>query len=97
MQFRKDQWVGNKWDSIDIEPVDAACVLPLLMHLSNQYGFPMPFIINLIDVYAADFEIAGSQATLHLDTWTFSIAFAQTAVRDAVFDALQGLPEDFFC
>jgi hypothetical protein len=42
LEFRKDRWQGNKWASIDIDPVDAACFLRLLTHLSLRYGFPQP-------------------------------------------------------
>jgi hypothetical protein len=96
LHFRRDQWQGNRWASIDIQPVDTAYFLRLLAHLSNQYGFALPPIIDIIDGYAADFVLLGSRATLHIDTWTFSVAFEEERVRDQVLVDLQGLPSEYF-
>jgi hypothetical protein len=96
LQFRKDQWMGNKWASIDIWPNDAVYFPRVLMHLSCSYGFPLPRILDLIDGYAADFQLLTSDATLHIDTYTFSIAFAHEVVRDRVLADLQALPSDYF-
>ena len=96
LHFRKDQWQGNRWASIDIQPVDAAYFPRLLAHLSNQYGFALPSVTDIIDGYAADFVLLGSKATLHIDTWTFSIAFEEVGVRDRVLADLRGLPPAYF-
>jgi hypothetical protein len=96
LEFRKDYWLGNKWASIDIGPVDGAYFPRLLTHLSLRYGFPIPPILDTIDGYAADFEILGSEASIHIDTWNFSIAFEVEAVRDQVMADLQGLPPRYF-
>jgi hypothetical protein len=96
LRFCKDNWLGNKWASIEIWPVDTGYFLKLLAHLSLQYGFTVPPIIDILDGYAADFEILGSKAKIHIDSWTFSIAFEQEAVRDRVIAELQALLADFF-
>jgi hypothetical protein len=56
----------------------------------------MPPIIDTIDGYAADFEILGSEASIHIDTWSFSIAFEIERVRDQVMEDLQRLPVRYF-
>jgi hypothetical protein len=96
LQFHKDQWTGNKWASIDIWPNDASYLPRILAHLACSYGFPLPRIIDLIDGYAADFQLLSSDATIHSDSYTFSIAFADEAVRDRVFADLQALASDYF-
>jgi hypothetical protein len=96
LHFRKDRWQGNRWASIDIQPVDAAYFSRLLTHLSSHYSFVLPLIIDLIDGYAADFVLLGSKATIHIDTWTFSIAFEEEGVRDQVLIDLQELPPGYF-
>jgi hypothetical protein len=96
LSFRKDRWEGNKWPSIDITPNDAAYFLRILAYLSLRYGFTLPRIIGLLDGYAADFQLLGTSATIHVDIWTFSVAFADEAVRDRVLADLQMLPGDFF-
>jgi hypothetical protein len=94
--FRNDRWLGNKWASIDISPVDVAYFLRVLSYLSMRYGFKMPPIIDLIDGYAADFTILDSKASIHIDTWTFSIAFEAEPIRDRLIAELQALPTGFF-
>jgi hypothetical protein len=96
LQFRKDQWMGNKWASIDIWPNDVMYFPRILTHLTCSYGFPLPRIIDLIDGYAADFQLLSSEGTIHTDSYTFSIAFADEAVRDRVLADLQGLASDYF-
>jgi hypothetical protein len=96
LQFDKDRWAGNTWACIDIQPNDAAYFPRLLTHLSNHYGFPLPPIIDLIDGYAAHFRLLASDATIHVDAYTFSIAFADDAIRDRILADLQALPRDYF-
>jgi hypothetical protein len=96
LQFRKDRWTGNHWPSIDIWPNDAVYFLRILAHLSLSYSFPFPRVIDLIDGYAADFQLLASDATIHMDSYTFSLAFADEAVRDRVLADLQALPSDYF-
>jgi hypothetical protein len=96
LQFRKDQWMGNKWPSIDIWPNDATYFPRVLTHLSCSYGFPLPHIVDLIDGYAADFRLFTSDATIDIDSYTFSIAFADEAVCDHILADLQALPNDYF-
>jgi hypothetical protein len=96
MRFLEDQWTGNQWASIDILPVDMAYFLPILEHLSSSYNFPLPNIIWDVDGYVADFEVLGSEAIIKVDTWTFSIAFQISSVRDQVLAALRALPPDHF-
>jgi hypothetical protein len=84
MRFREDQWIGNRWPSIDIEPMDQSL---FFRHLSYclTYNFPMPWIIDTIDGYdgyAADFELLGSAASLSIDAYMFSLDFQQAEVRD---------------
>lgn len=95
MKFSADQWTGNPWPSIDIEPVDSAYFLPLLLHLATTYHFPMPPVIDGIDTFIADFALLDSQATMHLDPWTFSVAFSNHEARDQVLATLQQLPPDY--
>ena len=96
LSFRKDQWLGNRWASVEIEPVDANCLLPILFHLSTLYQFDMPKLIDTLDGYATDFKISGSRAMLNLDNWSFSIAFENADVRDQVLAELVALPGDYF-
>jgi hypothetical protein len=96
MQFREDQWIGNRWPSIDIDPMDQSLFFRLLSYLCVTYKFPMPSIVDTIDGYAADFELLGSAATLAIDTWTFSLAFQESMVRDQVLKTLAALPENYF-
>lgn len=94
--FAEDRWIGNQWASVDIEPVEEAYFLPLLTYLMTTYAILPPKIIDGIDGYLAEFELLGTQAILSIDTWTFSIAFEQDAVRDRVLEALCQLPDDYF-
>jgi hypothetical protein len=96
MQFREDQWIGNRWPSIDIEPMDQSLFFRLLNHLTVTYKFPMPRIIDTIDGYAADFEILGSAASLGIDAYMFSLAFQESEVRNQVLEALTALPGNYF-
>ena len=96
LHFRNDQWMGNKWASIDIWPSDATYFPRILAHLSCCYGFPLPHMIDLLDGYAANFGLLSSDATIHIDTYTFSIAFADEAVRDRVLADIKALPSDYF-
>jgi hypothetical protein len=96
LTMRKDRWAGNQWASIDIMPNDDTYFLPILSHLSHLYAFPFPHITDLIDGYAADFQIDGTYVTIDMDTYMFSIAFADETVRDRVFADLQALPADYF-
>lgn len=96
MIFSEDEWLGNKWPSIDIEPVDMDYFLPILTHLSNSYQFPRPRILWDVDGYSAEFALLGSSAIIKVDTWTFSIAFQRTSVRDKILAHFRSLPPDFF-
>ena len=95
-KFSEDQWVGNKWMAIDIAPVDPIYLMPILFHLSHVYHFPTPKLIDILDGYAAEFEIMESRAIAFLDNYTSSIAFEKTSVRDQVLTALCTLPENYF-
>ncbi len=94
--FTPDQWLGNKWASIDIQPVEAQYFLRILFHLSYVYGFAMPTVIDILDGYTADFKLDSSQASIHIDNYTFSIAFERTEVCNRVLSHLQALPEQYF-
>lgn len=96
LKFSEDRWLGNKWASIEIDPVDAIYFLPMLSYLMATYNFPMPSLIWDVDGDSADFKIQNSNAILRIDTWSFSIAFEQDAVRDGVLEALRTLPDDYF-
>lgn len=96
LSFRKDQWLGNRWASIEIEPVDTNYLLPILFHLSTLYQFDMPKLIGTLDGYATDFTMSGSKAKLNLDNWSFSIAFENADVRNQVLAELLSLPGDYF-
>ncbi len=88
-QFSPGYWTGNGWPSIDIEPVDAALLLPILAHLTKTHGFAMPRIIDLIDGYAADFVVEGANATILVDPRTFSLACNNESVRNNLLTELQ--------
>jgi len=94
--FSEDRWIGNKWASIEIEPVDEAYFLPILSYLMTTYHSPQPNIIDAIDGYIAHINILNCDATLSLDTWSFSIAFEDDAVRDSVLEVLRALPDNYF-
>ena len=96
LQFYEDRWIGNKWASIEIEPVDTAYFLPLLFYLTTTYHFPHPHIIDAIDGYIADFNIQDYKATLRIDAWSLSLAFENDEIRDSVLEALRALPDDYF-
>lgn len=95
IEFRKGRWKGNQWAAIDIEPIDEKSFMPLLRHLATTYDFPMPEIMDKITGYAANFTIMGTEATLDIDTYDFSIAFADESIRDQVFADLLTLGSDF--
>lgn len=96
MNYRKSQWLGNKWPSIDLEPFEAWQFIAVLLHLHATYGFELPGVTDILDGYVADFVIDGSPATLAMDNWGTSLAFAEERVRDRVFADLEALPPDFF-
>lgn len=96
MEFLDYQWSGQRWDSIEIEPIDQRYFFPLLDYLMTTYGFPQPRVIDTIDGYAADFVLLGSDATLQIDAYSFSIAVQDKAVRDVLLAALRELPEGYF-
>jgi hypothetical protein len=98
LNFYPNEWVGNHWASIDIEPPEHhyQLFLPLLHYLASTYGFEMPVTCPMLDGYAADFCLNGSDGTLFLDNWGMSLAFEQEPVRDLVLTQLQSLPTGFF-
>lgn len=96
LELYKDRWVGNGWASIEILPNDAAYFPRILLYLSLSYGFPLPALVGLIDGYAADFQLLGTEATMHMDSYSFSVAFADDAARDSVLADLQALPSGYF-
>lgn len=96
LKFWDFQWSGQRWENIEIDPVDQTYFLPLLTHLAVTYGFAMPTVIDTIDGYAADFALLGSNARLQVDAYSFSIALEKKTVRDQVMAELRALPEDYF-
>jgi hypothetical protein len=90
------QWMANGWPTIDIEPMDATLFFKILDYLGAAYNFPVPHIIDTIDGYAADFNLFDSAASLHIDAWTFTLAFENPTARDQVLAALLALPENYF-
>src|SRR5258708_13718968 len=96
LNFTKDQWLGNNWMSIEIKPVAATYMLPILWHLSKTYHFEMPKIVDTLDGYTTQFEVLRSAAMLLIDNWTFSIAFENGIVPDQVLTKLCSLPENYF-
>ncbi|TGE28760.1 hypothetical protein [Hymenobacter metallicola] len=95
-QFVSSRWVGNRWPSIEIEPVETFMFQCLLAHLAAMYHFPLPPLIDILDGYVTDFKLLGSDATLRLDNWSLSLACTSEAVRDQILTELQALPPDFF-
>lgn len=95
LKFSEDRWIGNKWASIEIEPVDEVYFLPMLSYLMTTYHIPQPNIIDGIDGFA-NFRLLDCDAILSTDTWSFSIAFEQDTMRDSVLQALRALPDDYF-
>jgi len=94
--FSEDQWGGNKWMAIDINPADPIYLVPILIHLSSLYHFSIPKLIDTLDGYVAEFEIIGSKTIVFLDNYTLSIAFEKISVRDQILTALRSLPENYF-
>ncbi|GAB3825605.1 hypothetical protein [Hymenobacter jeollabukensis] len=96
--FTPDRWTGNQWASIEIDPAEHhyQVFLPLLQYLATTYGFEVPVTCPMLDGYAADFCLNGSEGTLFLDNWGMSLAFEHEPVRDLVLTQLQALPADFF-
>jgi hypothetical protein len=96
LHLRKDRWIGNAWASIDISPNDATYFLLILAYLAHRYGFPFPHVSDLLDGYVADFQLLATDARIHLDSYTCSIAFADDAIRDRVLADLHALPSNYF-
>jgi hypothetical protein len=96
MKFWQSRWAGNQWASIEIEPLGATYFYSILDFLAETFKFAMPSVFQAIDMYAADFILLGSYATLSLDSYSFSIAFDKEDVRDQVFAMLRALPETYF-
>ena len=88
--------MANGWSTIDIEPMNSALFFKILDYLCTTYNFPVPPIIDTIDGYAADFILLDFAASLHIDAWTFALAFEKSSTRDQVFAALLALPEIYF-
>jgi hypothetical protein len=84
LHIRKGRWIGNAWASIDISPNDETYFLRILAYLAHRYGFPIPHVSDLIDGYVADFQLLATDACIHIDSCTCSIAFADDAIRDRV-------------
>ncbi|OON70047.1 hypothetical protein [Hymenobacter sp. CRA2] len=98
IRFSPGRWVGNQWACISITPPAAYhyhVFKPLLAYLASTYGFELPRIAPMLDGYAADFCLLGSEATLQADNWDVSLAFEQDAVRDQVLAHLQSQPTGF--
>jgi hypothetical protein len=95
-QYFKTQWMANGWPTIDIEPMSEYLFFKMLDYLCTTYNLPTPPIIDTIDGYAADFMLLDSAASLHIDAWTFAIAFEKSSVRDQVLTALLALPQPHF-
>jgi hypothetical protein len=95
-QFFKTQLMANGWPTIDIEPMADTLFFKILDHLCITYHIPTPRIIDTIDGYAADLMLLDSAVSLHIDAWTFAIAFEKHATRDQVLAALLTLPENYF-
>lgn len=93
--WRADRWLGNQWASIDITPVDEQYFLPLLWYLSQHYDFAMPPVIDAITGYMAKFMVLGSPAMISIDTYDFSIAFADDDIRDHILAHLQMVGDIF--
>ncbi|WP_380267587.1 hypothetical protein [Hymenobacter caeli] len=96
IRFLPNRWSGNQWPCIDAEPFDGSLFLRLLAHLAATYRFPPPPLTDLLDGYAADFKLAGADATLHYDNWSLSLACRSEAVRDQVLADLTALPPAYF-
>lgn len=96
LKFSKSRWLGNKWASIEVDPVDEAYFLPVLYYLMKKYSFSHSKIIDSIDGYITDFKIGDCDVYMGIDTWSFSLAFEQEGIRDKVFDDLCNLPNDYF-
>lgn len=96
MCFRKDEWMGNRWPSIDVEPMDQNLFYRLLSYLTVTFQVQMPRIIDTIDGYAADFEIQRCPVSLGIDAYMFTLGCQQPDVRDTILAALSALPEDYF-
>jgi hypothetical protein len=69
---------------IDITPVDESCFMPLLLHLTRSYHFPMPPVTDRITGYFANFKIAGKWVSLDVDTYDFMLIFKDVTLRDRV-------------
>ena len=95
MRLTKDEW-ANGWACINIEPGDGKLFLPILIHLAHAFEFPLPQIMDILDGYAAECEIQKSRAILHMDNWSFSMAFENSDVRDQVLANLEALPDLHF-
>ncbi|MCI1187700.1 hypothetical protein MON38_09725 [Hymenobacter sp. DH14] len=96
MQFYAGKWEGNKWPSIDIEPVASEVFLPLLLFISGAYGFTPPPVTDIVEGYTAEFVIREKRVVMLLDNWTFSIASESEALRNDLLNRLLTLPPTFF-
>jgi hypothetical protein len=89
--MRKQHWEGNQWPCVDFDPYEAMDFLKVLTHLCQTFTLDMPDVVETLDGYIADLEIAGEPVALLLDIWTFSLATPSTTLRDNIFDALEAL------
>ena len=88
MTYNPGRWEGNQWASIEITPVDAAAIPPLLQLLTDAYGLEAPELIDHLEGTGADFEIDDIQCTMDFDGESFSLAFEDEPLRDEVLDLL---------
>jgi hypothetical protein len=72
-------------------------LLALFTHLVAVYHLPFPLLVDLLDGYAADFSLLGTDATLMVDNWTLSLASASEKARNSVLADFQALPLNYFC
>ncbi len=84
----KSVWEGNKWPSVDISPYEYDDFLKTVTRLAAAMEFEPPDIIDILDGYSAQFQVAGFNAIALMDNWTFSIAAENEQTRDGIYDVL---------
>lgn len=99
LKYSKGRW-ANQWACIEIDPFETneyyEYFLRVLFHISATYHLDFPKGTGTLDGFIAEFEILGSAVIMHMDNYTFSVAFMAENVRDQVLAELQALPPDYF-
>ncbi|MEL7436463.1 MAG: hypothetical protein AAFN11_21160 [Chloroflexota bacterium] len=89
MAFYASQWKGNKWASIEIEPIERQIAVKVLEHIASAYDITLPPYHETFEGFYCNFVLENTNVKFTLDAWSCSLAFDVTATRDDVLKSLQ--------